>query len=136
MTSTWSVIHFLARHLSKLHASIQNIYSLIHRWNWHLDQFFNVNFPINFLSHLQVFAQFGIQQIKNLILINLVKAQMNSPLDHNATIFLPFQNFNNIINTLRYYSLTDHIQTLQYSHGMCLPCPRLPIDKIRAIIPI
>jgi hypothetical protein len=136
VTSARSFVHLLGCHLTILHSSIYNVDGLFHSVYGHFDKVLHEYFSIVFFSDLQVLPFMRIQEVLNLVLIDLVKTQMNFPLKQRSSLFLFLEYFKNAINRLRDNSLAVHINIVEHSHGVCLTCSCLPIDKVRPIVPI
>lgn len=136
VTSARSFVHLLGCHLTILHSSIYNVDSLFHSFYGHFNKVLHEYFSIVFFSDLQVLSFMRIQEILNLVLIDLVKAQMNFPLKQRSCVLLLLEYFKNAINRLRNNSLTVDINIVEHSHGVCLTCSCLSIDKVRPIVPI
>lgn len=109
VTSARSFVHLLGCHLTILHSSIYNVDRLFHSFYRHFNKVLHKYFSIVFFSDLQVLSFMRIQEILNLVLIDLVKTQMNFPLKQRSSVLLLLKYFKNAINRLRNNSLTVYI---------------------------
>ena len=92
-----SFVHLLGCHLTILHSSIYNVDRLFHGVDGHFNKVLHKYFSVVFFSDLQILSFVRIQEILNLVLIDLVKTQMNFPLKQRSSLFLLLEYFKDAI---------------------------------------
>ena len=133
MRPAWGFVHFLSCHLSKLHASINDIDSLCHSLDWNFNKPLHENFSIIFFSDLKILALLRIQQVLNLIQVNLIETQMHMPLEYSPSLLLSLQMVEDIPNGLWDYTMAVSLDITENSHGVCLTRACLPVNEIGPI---
>ena len=136
MTSARSFVHLLAGHRSIFHSGIYNIDSLLNCLNGHLHKFLDKDLPVILLTNLQIFTFVWVKQVLDLVLIYLIKTQVNMPLEQQSLFLLLLKVLQHKLYGLWDDPLTFGMDVLEDTHGMRLSGTCLTIYEIGSIISV
>jgi len=94
-------IHLLRCHLPELHACVYNVHSLLHSFDRDFNQVFHEDLTVILLTNLEILPFVRVKQVLDLVLINLVEAEVHFPFENDALLLLMSQNVDDLVHRLR-----------------------------------
>lgn len=127
-----SRVHGLAGNFAMLETSVDDVHRLVQINDRNFDQVFHKHLSEVF-THIQV-AVIGVQQVLNLVLVNLKKADVNLPLSVRPLNILFFDKVENEVEALRNDALTLSLDLVEDSHSVSLTGSCLPVHKVNSVV--